>query len=76
VLSIRDFAMPEPDFYGVIYKYGYTTDRLNDSGGTKLNRSPAALALSSTERRGLRAAPDPGIQDPNKAATLIQLSCD
>jgi hypothetical protein len=33
VLNIRDFAMPEPGFYGVLYNYGYTTDRLNDRGG-------------------------------------------
>ena len=37
VMSIRDFAMPEPGFYGVLYNYGYTTDRLNDSGGNKVN---------------------------------------
>ena len=46
-------------------------------------RKPTApLALSSTDRRDLlpartcdlRAAPDPAIQDPNKAATLTQLS--
>jgi hypothetical protein len=24
VLNIRDFAMPEPGFYGVLYNYGYT----------------------------------------------------
>jgi len=37
VLNIRDFAMPEPGFYGVLYNYGYTTDRLNDSGGNKVD---------------------------------------
>jgi hypothetical protein len=36
VLSICDFAMPEPGFYGEIYNYGYTTDRLNDSSGNKI----------------------------------------
>jgi len=51
---------------------------------TACQRKPTApLALSSTDRRDLlpartydlRAAPDPAIQDPNKAATLTQLSC-
>jgi hypothetical protein len=36
VLSICDFAIPEPGFYGEIYNYGYTTDRLNDSSGNKI----------------------------------------
>lgn len=37
VPSIRDLVMPEPGFYGVLYNYGYTTDRLNDSGGNEIN---------------------------------------
>ena len=28
--NIRDFAMPAPGFYGVLYHYFYTSDRLND----------------------------------------------
>lgn len=34
--NVRDFAMPEPGFYSVLYNYGYTTDRLNDSHGDKV----------------------------------------
>jgi hypothetical protein len=37
VLNIRDFIVPEPGFYGVIYKYSYITDRLNDRKGNKVN---------------------------------------
>jgi hypothetical protein len=37
VLNIRDFVMPEPGFYGVLYNYGYTADRLNDSSGNKIS---------------------------------------
>jgi hypothetical protein len=37
VPNIRDFVLPEPGFYGVIYNYGYTTDRLNDRNGNKIN---------------------------------------
>ena len=33
VPSIRDFVMPDPGFYGVIYNYRYATDRLNDRNG-------------------------------------------
>ncbi|HEY6506352.1 MAG TPA: transporter [Chitinophagaceae bacterium] len=37
VLNIRDFAMPEPGFYGVVYNYFYSTNRLNDDNGNKIN---------------------------------------
>lgn len=37
VLNIRDFAMPEPGFYGVLYTYAYTTDRLNDADGHEVD---------------------------------------
>jgi len=37
VPSIRDFVMPKPGFYGVLYNYRYSTDRLNDSGRNEIN---------------------------------------
>lgn len=37
VASIRDYTMPEPGFYGVLYNYMYTTDRLNDNNGNKIS---------------------------------------
>lgn len=37
VANIRDFAIPDPGFYVVVYNYGYMTDRLNDAAGTKLS---------------------------------------
>jgi hypothetical protein len=36
VPNIRDFVVPEPGFYTVVYNYGYTTDRVNDADGDKL----------------------------------------
>ena len=42
--NIRDFAMPEPGFYGVLYNYFYLTDRLNDSNGTRSTPSPSIPA--------------------------------
>jgi len=36
VPSIRDFVVPEPGFYAVLYNYRYTTDRFNDADGDKL----------------------------------------
>ena len=35
--NIRDFAMPEPGFYGVLYNYFYFSDRLNDRDGDEVN---------------------------------------
>jgi hypothetical protein len=35
--NIRDFIVPEPGFYGVLYNYFYTTDRLNDGDGNKVS---------------------------------------
>ena len=37
IMNIRDFVVPEPGFYGVLYYYGYTTDQLNDRHGNKIN---------------------------------------
>ena len=37
VVNIRDFAMPEPGFYGVLYNYGYASGRLNDADGNRIN---------------------------------------
>src|SRR5262245_46290307 len=37
-LNIRDFFVPpEPGVYGAVYNYYYTTDRLNDNDGNKIN---------------------------------------
>ncbi len=29
--------MPDPGFYGVLYNYYYTTDRLNDADGNEID---------------------------------------
>lgn len=36
VLNIRDYAVPAPGYYLVVYNYGYTSDRLNDSSGDEI----------------------------------------
>src|SRR5215472_4555573 len=33
ILSIRDYAMPAPGFYGALYNLWYTTDQLNGANG-------------------------------------------
>src|SRR5437879_4765452 len=36
-MNMRDYFVPEPGFYGAVYNYFYTTDRLNDRNGNKVN---------------------------------------
>jgi hypothetical protein len=35
-MNIRDYVMPDPGFYGLVYNYFYSTDRLNDSHGDEI----------------------------------------
>lgn len=37
ILDIRDFFMPDPGLYGVVYNYYYNSDRLNNGNGDKIN---------------------------------------
>ena len=37
VANIRDYTVPDPGFYGVVYDYWYSTDRLNDRNGNKVS---------------------------------------
>jgi hypothetical protein len=37
VANIRDYALPSPGFYGVLYNYGYSTSRLNDANGNEVS---------------------------------------
>src|SRR5688572_11074499 len=37
VLGIRDFSVPDPGLYGVLYNYYYTTDPLNDADGNRVD---------------------------------------
>ena len=37
LMNIRDYAVPDPGFYFADYNYYYTTTRLNDGSGNKIN---------------------------------------
>lgn len=37
VANIRDYTVPDPGFYGALYDYWYSTDRLNDRNGNKVS---------------------------------------
>jgi hypothetical protein len=36
VYGIRDFIMPEPGYYGALYSYKYSTERLNNASGDEI----------------------------------------
>jgi len=36
--SIRDFVVPAPGFYGILYNYGYMSDQINDSEGEEISQ--------------------------------------
>jgi hypothetical protein len=37
IMDIRDYAVPDPGFYGMVYNYYYTSTRLNDGNGNQIN---------------------------------------
>jgi hypothetical protein len=37
VPNIRDFAMPAPGLYAMLYTYGYSSDRVNDRNGDQID---------------------------------------
>src|SRR5215469_18110876 len=37
VMNIRDFFVPEPGWYALVYNYFYTSDQLNDKDGNAVN---------------------------------------
>src|SRR5215831_15314098 len=37
VMNIRDFLVPEPGVYAVVYNYFYTSDQLNDANGNRIS---------------------------------------
>lgn len=48
VANIRDFTVPDPGFYGTVYNYWYSTDRLNDRNGNKISSITVGPAPGTT----------------------------
>jgi hypothetical protein len=68
LMNIRDFAMPEPGFYINVYNYGYTTDRVNDSHGDRVD------TLNVGPRGGLELSVDVNVDLYMLAPTFIWVS--
>jgi hypothetical protein len=70
LLNIRDFAMPEPGLYGVLYNYFYSTDRLNDRNGNEIN----SVTLNPRGGPGVTLNVDVDVDVYALAPTLIWVS--
>jgi hypothetical protein len=68
--NIRDFAMPEPGFYGVLYNYFYFSDRLNDRDGDEIN----AVTINPRGGAGVTLDVDVDLDIYALAPTLIWVS--
>jgi hypothetical protein len=70
LLNIRDFAMPAPGVYGVLYNYFYTTDRLNDSDGDEIT----SITINPGPGPGVTLNVDVDVDVYALAPTLIWVS--
>jgi hypothetical protein len=70
LMNIRDFAVPEPGFYGVLYNYFYTSDRLNDRNGDEIN----SITINPGPGPGVTLGVDVDVDVYALAPTLIWVS--
>jgi hypothetical protein len=68
--NIRDFVVPEPGFYGVLYNYFYTSGRLNDGDGDEVN----SVTLNPLGGPGVTLDVDVDVDVYVLAPTLIWVS--
>jgi hypothetical protein len=69
-LNIRDYLVPEPGLYGGVYNYFYTTDRLNDRHGDKIN----SVTISPGPGRGVTLGVDVNVDMYVLAPSLIYVA--
>jgi hypothetical protein len=48
LMNIRDFAVPEPGFYGLLYNYVYNTDTLKNRNGDEVGTLSRTGPLGGT----------------------------
>ena len=68
--NIRDFVVPAPGFYGVLYNYFYTSDRLNDGDGDEIT----AVTINPGPGPGVTLGVDVDVDIYVLAPTLIWVS--
>jgi hypothetical protein len=70
ILGIRDFAMPAAGFYGLLYTYSYSSDRLNDANGNEID----AVTIRPGAGSGTTVNVDVNVDAYAIAPTLIWVS--
>ena len=57
IMNIRDYIVPEPGFYTLVYNYYYTTDRLNAPDGDEVS----SVTINPGPGPGVTLAVDPDV---------------
>lgn len=70
VPNIRDYVVPEPGFYMVMYNYWYNADRVNDAGGNEIK----SLTIKPGPGPGLTLKPQIDVDIYSVATPLIWVS--
>src|SRR5215471_14733808 len=70
VMNIRDYLVPEPGLYGVVYNYFYTSDRLNDASGKQIN----SVTIQPGPGPGVTLNVNPSVDLYALAPTVIWIS--
>jgi len=70
VANIRDYTVPDPGVYGVLYNYWYSTDRLNDRDGNKIS----SVTINPGGGRGVTLAVDVDVDVYAVSPTFIWVS--
>ena len=70
LINIRDLIVPAPGLYGVLYNYYYTSDRLNDGNGDKID----SVTINPGDGSGVPLTVDVDVDVYVLAPTLIWVS--
>ena len=70
VMNIRDYLVPEPGLYAVVYNYFYTSDRLNDANGNQAS----SVTINPGPGPGVTLNVNPNVDMYALVPTLIWIS--
>lgn len=70
VMNIRDFFVPAPGLYSIVYNYFYTSDQLNDANGNEIN----SITIRPGPGPGLTLKVSPSVDIYSLCPTLIWVS--
>src|SRR5262249_6283383 len=70
VMNIRDYLVPDPGVYAVVYNYYYTSDRLNDASGNQIK----SVTIQPGPGPGVTLNVNPSVDLYALAPTLIWIT--